>query len=130
MCKFSNMRCMYFLSLYFAVRDVQCFASRGASSGFQEYFFELPASQQPFSGRSCKIMFHSFSVFACFYFFTITFYLRIFILQLIICGEALSHCVNYTLRDIITLTPSAGKKITLLRDCKKQFLSLLFLHLL
>jgi hypothetical protein len=41
-------------------------------------------------------------------------------LQLIVCGQALSHCVNYTLRDL--LDPSVGNipgsKVYLLEDGK------------
>lgn len=38
--------------------------------------------------------------------------------QLIVCGQAMSHCVNYTVRDIVENWPKDEmNKITLLSDC-------------
>lgn len=38
--------------------------------------------------------------------------------RLIVCGQAMSHCVNYTLRDIVQHWPKDERnKITLLKDC-------------
>ena len=38
--------------------------------------------------------------------------------QLLVCGQAMSHCVNYTLRDIVSHWPKEELgKITLLTDC-------------
>ena len=38
--------------------------------------------------------------------------------KLLICGQAMSHCVNYTVRDIVEHWPKDERnKITLLRDC-------------
>lgn len=35
-----------------------------------------------------------------------------------ICGQALSHCVNYTVRDIVSQwSPSSPSSITILKDC-------------
>jgi len=36
--------------------------------------------------------------------------------RLVVAGQALSHCVNYTVRDLLTRWP-AGKEICLLEDC-------------
>ena len=39
--------------------------------------------------------------------------------KLIVCGQAMSHCVNYTLRDIVSHAPDGAdmSKIVLLTDC-------------
>jgi nicotinamidase/pyrazinamidase len=38
--------------------------------------------------------------------------------RLLVCGQALSHCVNYTVRDIVdNWPPDETGKITVLRDC-------------
>lgn len=38
--------------------------------------------------------------------------------RLIVCGQALSHCVNYTVRDIVTIWPMERRsEIILLQDC-------------
>ena len=38
--------------------------------------------------------------------------------KLVVCGQAMSHCVNYTLRDIVTNWPKERRAdITLLSDC-------------
>lgn len=38
--------------------------------------------------------------------------------KLIVCGQAMSHCVNYTVRDIVENWPNNEmSKITLLKDC-------------
>ena len=38
--------------------------------------------------------------------------------KLVICGQALSHCVNYTVRDIVSQwSPSSPSSITILKDC-------------
>jgi len=38
--------------------------------------------------------------------------------KLLVCGQALSHCVNYTLRDVVSHWPKEGLgKIVLLTDC-------------
>ena len=38
--------------------------------------------------------------------------------KLVICGQAMSHCVNYTVRDIVENWPKGEVgKITLLEDC-------------
>ncbi len=37
-------------------------------------------------------------------------------LQLIVCGEAMSHCVNYTLRDIVKYWHGDASKVVLLKD--------------
>lgn len=38
--------------------------------------------------------------------------------KLVVCGQALSHCVNYTVRDIVEHWPKEEMgKITLLKDC-------------
>ncbi len=38
--------------------------------------------------------------------------------NLVICGQALSHCVNYTVRDIVSQwSPSSPSSITILKDC-------------
>jgi nicotinamidase/pyrazinamidase len=38
--------------------------------------------------------------------------------KLLVCGQAMSHCVNYTVRDIVEHWPEDEmNKITLLKDC-------------
>lgn len=38
--------------------------------------------------------------------------------RLLVCGQALSHCVNFTVRDIVEhWPPGETSKITILRDC-------------
>ena len=36
--------------------------------------------------------------------------------KLLVCGQALSHCVNYTLRDIVKYWPKSRDKIVILKD--------------
>ncbi len=38
--------------------------------------------------------------------------------RLLVCGQALSHCVNYTVRDILdNWPPNEANRITILADC-------------
>mmetsp|Transcript_17406 Transcript_17406/g.29168 ORF Transcript_17406/g.29168 Transcript_17406/m.29168 type:complete len:173 (+) Transcript_17406:738-1256(+) len=37
--------------------------------------------------------------------------------QLVVCGQALSHCVNFTVRDLVHLWRTEKSRIFLLRDC-------------
>ncbi len=38
--------------------------------------------------------------------------------RLLVCGQALSHCVNYTVRDILDhWHPNEAGRITILSDC-------------
>ena len=37
--------------------------------------------------------------------------------RLVVCGQAMSHCVNYTLRDIVAVNTTEASNIVLLTDC-------------
>lgn len=51
------------------------------------------------------------------------------ILQLIVCGQALSHCVNYTLDDIMRHWQGDLSKIVLLEDGSNTLLPILILYI-